>query len=120
MENWRSFIITFFDISTNFFFLNDEEEENYLMNESMNTYYDELFKESLESLEIDVSKTKPLNDNFECRICLDKIDANDDVYLLSCEHIFHIQCLDRAINQKHKHCPICRQEIKLRSFTANN
>jgi hypothetical protein len=63
--------------------------------------------------EIDVDiKSK----NEKCTICQDEFRENDTIRLLSCEHIFHTDCVDNWLT-KHSHkCPCCRKEAA--SYTA--
>lgn len=44
--------------------------------------------------------------NKECAICL--LEEEEDMYLLSCHHRFHIECL-KGMNKLE--CPLCRSEI---------
>lgn len=49
----------------------------------------------------------------ECAICLCEFSIGDDCALTVCNHRFHINCIDEAIN-KHKldKCPLCRTNLK--------
>jgi hypothetical protein len=45
----------------------------------------------------------------ECVICLDDADANRTwAVLQKCGHIFHKDCLDRALGMPNRCCPACR------------
>ena len=53
-----------------------------------------------------------------CSLCLDDIEANSDVYKLTCNHIFHAHnCMqDKNIMnwiEEHKTCPYCRAKISV-------
>ena len=48
----------------------------------------------------------------ECSICLSKINENDTIKTLSCNHIFHFQCyLDLVYRDSNVYvnCPLCRE-----------
>lgn len=44
-----------------------------------------------------------------CSICLENFLINDKVNKLSCNHIFHKNCLDSWI--QNNNCPLCRKNI---------
>ncbi|MBA0848480.1 hypothetical protein Goshw_002809 [Gossypium schwendimanii] len=44
----------------------------------------------------------------ECAICLCKIDEDDEIPELRCDHLFHKACLDRWVGSRRFTCPICR------------
>ena len=46
----------------------------------------------------------------ECSICLEKIESNQKIIKLKCNHTFHIKCLSKIHNHL---CPLCRQKINL-------
>jgi hypothetical protein len=48
---------------------------------------------------------KSIND---CSICLEKIEDCDKIYVLMCNHIFHVECLNKWNKNT---CPYCRSEI---------
>ncbi|XWS64117.1 hypothetical protein CRYUN_Cryun06bG0159300 [Craigia yunnanensis] len=44
-----------------------------------------------------------------CAVCLSKIEDDDEMRELRCNHLFHKVCLDRWLGYSHsKTCPICR------------
>ncbi|GMJ13787.1 hypothetical protein HRI_005047900 [Hibiscus trionum] len=47
----------------------------------------------------------------ECAICLCKIDDDDEIGDLRCDHLFHKVCLDRWIGYQGSTCPICRTPL---------
>lgn len=74
---------------------------------SLATYYEEI-EETLEKF-----GRKPANqfiyyqENIECPICIEKIEADDFLYNIPCQHLFHKKCLfDCAKNNFI--CPNCR------------
>ncbi len=47
-----------------------------------------------------------------CSICLNKIQINDYIRKLPCEHIFHSNCIDKWIIYENKNeCPNCRKQV---------
>ena len=44
-----------------------------------------------------------------CHICFDSYN-NVEIYNLTCEHRFHVDCIKRWINIR-RYCPICRTYI---------
>ena len=55
-----------------------------------------------------VSKNQENIDNFECVICMDKID--DNVCILKCQHKFCVSCFGRHMREN-DNCPLCRDII---------
>ncbi|XP_039026517.1 probable E3 ubiquitin-protein ligase RHA1A [Hibiscus syriacus] len=47
----------------------------------------------------------------ECAICLCKIDEDDEIRELTCDHLFHRVCLDRWAGYRRSTCPICRTSL---------
>ena len=47
---------------------------------------------------------------YDCTICMEKIEKNTDVYKISCNHKFHKQCLNKWLKEKFE-CPTCRTNI---------
>ncbi|KAK4430151.1 putative E3 ubiquitin-protein ligase XERICO [Sesamum alatum] len=54
----------------------------------------------------------------ECAVCLCKIDEGDEVRELRCDHLFHRACLDRWLGYGRMTCPLCRNNLRLPSATA--
>ena len=48
-----------------------------------------------------------------CCICMDNFSCNQEVYWLSCKHIFHKDCLSEWIRYKPE-CPTCRSSVDLK------
>ena len=54
---------------------------------------------------------KALNKDSDCCIiCLQEFKNNQKIYKLSCNHIFHIRCLNKEIKYRQK-CPTCRKKF---------
>ena len=72
-----------------------------------------LLKKQIETIEY----TKKLEENFgdKCTICMDGFEIGVKIYKTPCEHIFHVKCFDKYlnnINQKDKLvCPNCNQNL---------
>lgn len=56
------------------------------------------------------SSIKDEIENTECCICLDTLNSNKYLTVLSCNHVFHYTCLKRWHETKTT-CPICRENI---------
>ncbi|KAL0463667.1 UNVERIFIED_CONTAM: putative E3 ubiquitin-protein ligase XERICO [Sesamum latifolium] len=54
----------------------------------------------------------------ECAVCLCKIDQDDEVRELRCDHFFHRVCLDRWLGYGNMTCPMCRNTLKLPPIAA--
>lgn len=44
-------------------------------------------------------------------ICLDTIDAEAEIRVLRCSHIFHQRCLDEWFVRWNQYCPLCHRPI---------
>ena len=47
---------------------------------------------------------------FQCGICMDSFRENEKIKKLTCDHIFHIECMTQWLQTK-KTCPFCDQAI---------
>ena len=76
-----------------------------------------------------LNSTEPV----DCAVCLSKIEEDDEISVLRCDHLFHKGCLDRCVEYRHTTCPLCRdflagprmvcelgRELLLFSFCSNN
>jgi len=118
MENFTNFIISFFDLSTNF--IDDDDDYIQTLNESMDTYYDELFRISTDKLRVDLHPINYEHDEQVCKICYDNIHKGEKVYDLECKDVFHCLCLENAVNRNHNQCPICQSKLPIRPKTPEN
>lgn len=48
--------------------------------------------------------------NEKCIICFEDFKSEQNVYKLSCHHLFHVDCLDKEIEYRQK-CPLCRKKL---------
>ncbi|XVF43373.1 hypothetical protein PTKIN_Ptkin02bG0035100 [Pterospermum kingtungense] len=54
-----------------------------------------------------------------CAVCLGKIEDDDEMRELRCNHLFHKVCLDRWVGYSHfKTCPICRTFLSAPSILS--
>jgi hypothetical protein len=57
-----------------------------------------------------VIKNKNTNIDY-CSICLDDFDEKVILRKLICNHIFHINCIEKWLSEN-TNCPMCRHELK--------
>lgn len=50
------------------------------------------------------------SDTFDCTICLSEVCDGEDVGVLNCSHIFHVDCLREWMLRRNA-CPLCQTEI---------
>ena len=50
------------------------------------------------------------SENYQCIICMEEYEKNENVKLLPCGHIFHDKCIKEWL-MKQKSCPFCKSEI---------
>ena len=50
------------------------------------------------------------SENYQCIICMEEFENNENVKLLPCDHIFHKNCIKQWL-LKQKTCPFCKAEI---------
>ncbi|KAE9448667.1 hypothetical protein C3L33_19422, partial [Rhododendron williamsianum] len=66
------------------------------------------------------SALKGLRGGLECAVCLSKFEDIEVLRLLpKCKHAFHINCVDRWL-ENHSSCPLCRQRISVEDLTNTN
>lgn len=49
---------------------------------------------------------------YSCVICMEAIILNEDIRIFSCNHFFHIKCIDSWLLKK-RNCPLCKKSISL-------
>lgn len=83
--------------------------------ESMQTYHQELLRKNED---IVVSETYPIvpfpeapTRNNRCFICMEDFLQTDEVLVLGCEHLFHVHCIQSAVQYNPK-CPLCKVAIE--------
>lgn len=58
-----------------------------------------------------------------CSVCLDTLEPENDVRVLTCDHVFHDECIRRWLTTRKGSCPLCKRDYCLRSMprpTNNN
>lgn len=45
-----------------------------------------------------------------CSVCLDVLDPENDVRVLTCEHVFHDECITRWLTTRRGLCPLCKRD----------
>lgn len=62
-----------------------------------------------------------INKEYDCNICFDtSVKEEQKIILLSCNHMFHEDCLYNHIKQNYKICPMCRSEINDKELNRIN
>lgn len=117
MDDFTNFIITFFDVSFNF--LTEDHDLLQTLDQSMDTYYDELFRCSENKLRINLDPVTNKANGRVCVICYEQIEKDENTYILPCEDVFHCVCLDDAIKRNHDRCPVCSTKLPIRSKTPD-
>lgn len=46
----------------------------------------------------------------QCAICIDTLEADDDIRGLTCGHAFHASCLDPWLTSRRACCPLCKAD----------
>ena len=70
-----------------------------------------LTKEQIKNLPTDKYDKKKYNECYQCIICMEEFNEGEEVTLLPCEHIFHMECIEKWL-LKEKTCPFCKSEIR--------
>lgn len=86
----------------------ENDRFNEAIQNSMDTYNQELFKKTNE-YEIDKNMIKYIDSPHKCFICLESKPTN--LIELPCSHKFHYDCINTAISHQHYKCPLCHTEI---------
>ncbi|KAJ2843473.1 hypothetical protein IWW36_005552 [Coemansia brasiliensis] len=48
----------------------------------------------------------------ECSICLLPYEEKETVRILSCDHVYHTNCIDIWLTKRSAKCPICKLDIR--------
>lgn len=62
---------------------------------------------------------KLIKEEYICPICLEIIKENNNVFLTLCGHLFHYNCLNKALSYQKK-CPSCMRGIYINNFQIEN
>nr|XP_004490370.1 RING-H2 finger protein ATL47-like [Cicer arietinum] len=63
-------------------------------------------------------RTPGSEEEVDCAVCLCQIKEGDEIRVLRCEHMYHINCLDKWISFKTDTCPLCRESLRPRRDTT--
>eukprot|EP00956_Cyclotella_meneghiniana_P043862 scaffold291577_cov73-Cyclotella_meneghiniana.AAC.2 len=88
---------------------NGSEGRQFSFNESADEHFTDeevgistqIMKETPDELEVEM---------FDCTICLSEISDGEEVGVLSCQHLFHVDCLKEWMLRRNA-CPLCQTEI---------
>lgn len=100
-------MMDFFDV------ILEEEILRQTMDQSMDTYNEELFKQYDGEVLIQSPKCVLNEEEVKCFICLEDVHKDTEVYDLPCNHYFHCECIEGAVKRRHARCPLCRKAIPL-------
>ncbi|KAL6954822.1 RING-type E3 ubiquitin transferase [Sarracenia purpurea var. burkii] len=50
-------------------------------------------------------------EQFECAVCLSRLEEGEEIRRLRCDHTFHKACLDTWLQQDWNTCPLCRTKV---------
>lgn len=56
--------------------------------------------------------------DFSCAVCLADMAAKQTVRVLSCNHVFHDECIVTWILQNHGNCPLCKRDFRREAAAA--
>lgn len=96
VDNYLNEINNFFDI----------------MDQLLADYNDEDLEDVVITLKDDkkITKIKKLSDDDEkCSVCLEKINKDEDIWKLPCNHFYHQDCIKKWLTEYNYKCPICRE-----------
>ena len=66
---------------------------------------------TLENIRNNATVVDDTSEISQCSICLESINVGENRAILSCEHVFHLSCIERWCST-HNSCPICRRPIE--------
>jgi hypothetical protein len=46
-----------------------------------------------------------------CPICLNEYEEGVKIRLLLCEHVYHIECIDKWLLRNNRFCPVCKRRV---------
>jgi hypothetical protein len=87
------------DIPTNYD--NMEDVKVTLTNDQFNKLFSETITESIEE-----------KYQSECNICMDEYKVKDVIAKLSCNHVFHKDCIQNWLCNERVTCPVCRKDTR--------
>lgn len=96
----------------------EEYEDDDVIDEGSEGKESDVSKKQLNSCEREIMQvdeqytagTGNEDESFDCTICLAPVEDGEQVGILSCNHLYHSQCLGQWI-QRRNVCPLCQTEI---------
>ncbi len=71
-----------------------------------------LTEEEFNNLEvIKIDKTNAPDVDCECSICIDNFSEGHEIIKLSCNHLFHFNCIKSHLMSYNNKCPLCRGNV---------
>ena len=65
--------------------------------------------------ELETEKEQQIN--FECPICLETLDDDENLHIIQCNHAYHKECLEKwiqtSVKNRYYKCPLCNIEYLL-------
>ena len=102
------------DININFLF--EYDSSNNIQNYDCNNVFvikDEVVKyDWLKKIKATKDIIDKCGKDFVCSICYEGLKLRDDIHISKCKHIFHYNCIEKAIDNNFKECPLCRSNIQ--------
>jgi hypothetical protein len=104
----------------------ERELFNRTLERSMETYNNELFQKKtdrrLVSTPYDLAKEEhdALEGEKRCYICLEGMNVGEKVVKLACNHLYHHECVQGAVEHQHTRCPLCRSEIAVEEESSSS
>lgn len=94
------------------YYINESLRRRSRLNESLIPVQNaEVDKNILKSIKRNLPKIKyKENEESKCVICIEDFKKGQTVYRLTCNHIFHVHCLNKELKKRLK-CPLCREAI---------
>ncbi|KAI9470164.1 hypothetical protein BX667DRAFT_501669 [Coemansia mojavensis] len=72
-----------------------------------------LNKNELDQIPVQIyHEYKQTDDEMACVICLDKFNGDSLVRPLSCNHVFHSDCIDKWLLKRSCRCPLCNADSR--------
>lgn len=66
------------------------------------------------------AESRSLLDSVKCAVCLCKIEEEEEVRELRCNHLFHRVCLDRWLGYGRMTCPLCRNNLNNTPYCSHH
>jgi hypothetical protein len=91
--------------------LYNQRNRSYLGSFANNIIYSSLYDQYDKSYNLDIQPVR-CEEEAECSICQERVQLNENMSVLPCNHVFHYNCLVKWSDHG-RNCPLCREEIPL-------